>query len=76
VSDSLERVLGPPCPSCSEPWLRPTAVPGRYRCLSCLTRFELRSDCPGCGAHSTIARMSDTRNAECRGCGSSMLLTA
>ena len=37
-------------------------------------RFELRSDCPNCGEHSTIARMSDTANVECRSCGGSMLL--
>ena len=40
------------CPSCREPWLRPTALPGRYRCGGCLHRFELRSVCPGCGEHS------------------------
>ncbi len=25
---------GPECPSCGEPWLRGTNLPGRYRCLS------------------------------------------
>jgi predicted nucleic acid-binding Zn ribbon protein len=64
---------GPECPSCGEPWLRGTNLPGRYRCLSCLHRFELRSECPHCGAHSTIARMSDTANVICRNCGGSML---
>jgi ribosomal protein S27E len=39
-----------------------------------MRRFELRSDCPNCGSHSTIARMSDTANVECRNCGGSMLL--
>ena len=63
----------PDCPSCGEPWLSPTNLPGRYRCVYCLKRFELRSDCPDCGAHSTIARMSDTANVECRNCGGSML---
>jgi primosomal protein N' len=64
---------GPECPSCGEPWLRGTNLPGRYRCLYCLHRFELRSECPHCGAHSTIARMSDTANVVCRNCGGSML---
>jgi ribosomal protein S27E len=63
----------PPCPGCGEPWLRPTNLPGRYRCVYCLRRYELRSDCPDCGAHSTIARMSDTANVTCRNCGGSML---
>jgi hypothetical protein len=65
--------IGPQCPSCGEPWLRPTNLPGRYRCVYCLHRFELRSECPNCGAHSTIARMSDTANVVCRNCGGSML---
>ena len=64
---------GPECPSCGEPWLRGTNLPGRYRCLYCLHRFELRSECPHCGEHSTIARMSDTANVICRNCGGSML---
>jgi hypothetical protein len=64
---------GPECPSCGEPGLRGTNLPGRYRCLHCLHRFELRSECPHCGAHSTIARMSDTANVICRNCGGSML---
>jgi ribosomal protein S27E len=41
--------------------------------MNCLRRFELRSECPHCGAHSTIARMSDTANVICRSCGSSVL---
>jgi primosomal protein N' len=66
--------LGPECPGCREPWLRTsTNLPGRYRCVYCLRRFELRSDCPDCGAHSTIARMSDTANLRCRNCSGSML---
>ena len=52
--------LGPECPHCDEPWLRPTAVPGRYRCVYCLQRYELVSVCPNCGEHSTIVRMSST----------------
>jgi primosomal protein N' len=63
----------PDCPSCGEPWLRGTNLAGRYRCVFCLHRFELRSECPECGAHSTIARMSDTANVACPNCGASML---
>ncbi len=40
------------CPGCGEPWLRPTTLAGRYRCVYCLHRFELRSVCPDCGEHS------------------------
>ena len=69
-SPALNR---PDCPACGEPWLSPTNLPGRYRCVFCLRRYELRSDCPNCGAHSTIARMSDTANVICRNCGGSML---
>jgi DNA-directed RNA polymerase subunit RPC12/RpoP len=65
--------LGPRCPSCGEEGLRGTNLPGRYRCVHCLRRFELRSECPNCGAHSTIARMSDTANVTCRNCGGSMI---
>ncbi len=65
--------LGPVCPACHEPWLRPTNLPGRYRCVNCLTRFELSSVCPDCGEHSTIVRMSDTALYACNNCGSSML---
>ncbi|HYI37765.1 MAG TPA: hypothetical protein VEX39_14215, partial [Thermoleophilaceae bacterium] len=65
--------LGPGCPACGEPWLRATNLAGRYRCVNCLHRFELRSECDHCGAHSTIARMSDTANVICRNCGNSML---
>jgi predicted nucleic acid-binding Zn ribbon protein len=73
--DDLGQVdLGrPACPSCAEPWLRGTNLPGRYRCVNCLRRFELRSECPQCGAHSTIARMSDTADVSCRSCGGDML---
>ncbi len=63
----------PPCPGCGEPWLRPTNLPGRYRCVNCLHRFELRSVCPDCGEHSTIVRMSNTSVVSCVHCGGSML---
>ncbi|HEX4563317.1 MAG TPA: zinc-ribbon domain-containing protein [Solirubrobacteraceae bacterium] len=65
--------LGPRCPNCSEPWLRPTNLPGRYRCVYCLHRFELASVCPNCGEHSTIVRMSTTAILKCNNCGDSML---
>ena len=65
--------LGPECPGCGEPWLRPSAVPGRYRCLYCLRRFELVSVCPNCGEHSTIVRMSTTAIVICNHCKGSML---
>jgi predicted nucleic acid-binding Zn ribbon protein len=48
-------------------------VPGRYRCVNCLQRFELVSVCPNCGEHSTIVRMSSTAILECNHCHSSML---
>ena len=67
------RQAGPECPSCGEHSLHGTNLAGRYRCLACLRRFELRSGCPNCGAHSTIARMSATANVTCRACGASML---
>lgn len=74
VSGEEAAGASPACPGCSQPWLRPSSnLPGRYRCVYCLSRFELRSDCPDCGAHSTIARMSDTANVLCRSCGGSML---
>ena len=60
--------LGPVCPNCHEPWLRPTNLPGRYRCVNCLHRFELRSVCPNCGEHSTIVRMSNTALYICGHC--------
>jgi ribosomal protein S27E len=64
------------CPSCGEPWLRPTQLPGRLRCVNCLSRFELVSQCPNCGEHQTIARMSNTADMQCQACGSSMLREA
>jgi ribosomal protein S27E len=68
-----EVSLGASCPDCGEPWLRPTNLPGRYRCVYCLKRFELVSLCPDCGEHSTIVRMSSTANLKCNHCGGSML---
>ena len=62
-----------PCPSCGEPWLRPTQLPGRLRCVNCLSRFELVSQCPNCGEHQTIARMSHTEDMICQHCRHSML---
>jgi DNA-directed RNA polymerase subunit RPC12/RpoP len=73
MSAETDVELGPRCPACGEPWLRGTNLPGRYRCVFCMRRFELRSECPDCGAHSTIARMSDTANLHCRNCGAGML---
>jgi ribosomal protein S27E len=72
-SNPLNRAA---CPSCGEPWLRPTQLPGRLRCVNCLSRFELVSQCPNCGEHQTIARMSHTADMECQSCGSSMLREA
>jgi len=65
--------LGDVCPGCHEPWLRPTMLPGRYRCVNCMTRYELQSVCPNCGEHSTIVRMSSTAIYQCNACKSSML---
>jgi rRNA maturation endonuclease Nob1 len=72
TSDEID--LGDVCPDCGEPWLRPTNLPGRYRCVYCLRRYELRSDCPDCGAHSTIVRMSSTNLYACNACRASMLV--
>ena len=65
--------LGPICPGCGEPWLRATNLPGRFHCVNCLHRFELRSECPDCGAHSTVARMSRSADLRCNSCGGDML---
>jgi DNA-directed RNA polymerase subunit RPC12/RpoP len=72
-SEEPEVDLGTPCPECGEPWLRPTNMPGRYRCVYCLSRFELTSVCPNCGEHSTIVRMASTAVVNCNNCGGSML---
>jgi DNA-directed RNA polymerase subunit RPC12/RpoP len=71
---AMEVDVGLKCPSCSEPWLRPSNLPARYRCVFCLHRFELRSVCPDCGEHSTIVRMSSTATTSCSHCGGSMLV--
>jgi len=63
----------PTCPGCGEPWLRPTQLPGRFRCVNCLLRYELVSQCPSCGEHQTIVRMSTTEDMVCQHCGHSML---
>jgi zinc ribbon protein len=63
----------PPCPGCGEPWLRPSQLPGRYRCVYCLRRYELVSHCPNCGEHQTIVRMSSSETMTCQHCGDSML---
>ena len=68
-----EVKLGMECPNCAEPWLRPTNLAGRYRCVNCLHRYERRSVCPDCGEHSTIVRMSSTANISCVNGGGSML---
>jgi ribosomal protein S27E len=65
--------LGPSCPGCGEPWLRPANQPGRYRCVYCLRRYELQSLCPNCGEHATIVRMSKSSAMGCNHCGASML---
>ena len=66
--------LGPRCPNCTEPWLRATNLPGRYRCVYCLHRFELVSLCPNCGEHQTMVRMTTTAIAICNQCGADMLV--
>ena len=65
-----------PCPDCGEPWLRPTQLPGRFRCVNCLSRFELVCQCADCGEHQTIVRMSHTEDMKCQSCGASMLRSA
>ena len=70
---SSDVELGMKCPNCHEPWLRPTNLPGRYRCVYCLHRYELRSVCPDCGEHSTIVRMSSSAILTCVHCNGSML---
>lgn len=67
------KPVGAECPECAEPWLRPTQLPGRLRCVYCLTRFELVSHCPDCGNHQTIVRMSTVEDMSCRSCSGSML---
>ena len=71
--DEVRAIMGPECPNCHEPWLRPSARPGAYRCLYCMSRYELQSVCPNCGEHSTIVRMSTTAIVQCNHCQGSML---
>ncbi len=73
MAEARQTDAKPVCPGCGQSWLRTTSLPGRYRCAYCLRRYELRSDCPSCGAHSTIARMSETANMVCRNCGETTL---
>jgi hypothetical protein len=74
LGNSAEGALGRPnCPGCGEPWLRPAQLPGRFVCVYCLRRFELVSQCPNCGEHGTISRMSRTEDMMCNSCGHSML---
>ena len=58
-AQDADEMFGPDrmCPSCSEPWLRPTQLAGRYRCVNCLVRFQLMAYCPSCGEHSTMVRV-------------------
>jgi len=39
----------------------------------CLRRYELVSQCPNCGEHQTIARMSMSEDMICQHCRHSML---
>jgi uncharacterized protein (DUF983 family) len=73
MASSQSELPRPNCPGCGEPWLRPTNLPGRYRCVNCLQRYELVSACPSCGEHQTIARMRSTEDMRCQSCGHSML---
>ena len=63
----------PACPSCGEPWLRPTNLPGRFRCVYCLQRYEITSACENCGEHQTIVRLSRSEDMVCQHCRHSML---
>ena len=67
------RPPGAACPGCGPPWVRPTQLPGRLRCVYCLTRFELVSLCPDCGNHQTIVRMTSPEDMRCRTCTGSLL---
>ena len=73
TGESDSPLRRPPCPGCGEPWLRPTQLPGRFRCVYCLRRYELVSQCPNCGEHQTIARMSMSEDMICQHCRQSML---
>ena len=75
AAPDASEMFGPDrtCPSCGEPWLRPTQLAGRYRCVNCLTRFQLMAYCPACGEHSTMVRLRDSTEMTCARCGGSML---
>ena len=62
----LRRALAAPDPAAGPPALRHTAC----------SRFELVSQCPNCGEHQTIARMSNTEDMDMPDCGASMLRSA
>ena len=50
----------------------PDEVTGRqYR--DEVQRYELVSQCPDCGEHGTIARMSNDADLRCNSCGETML---
>ena len=63
----------PKSPPRGQPRPSPTQLAGRFRCVYCLSRYELVSQCPDCGEHQTIARMSTTEDMTCQSCGGSML---
>ena len=50
-----------------------TNLPGRFRCVNCLSRYELVSQCRNCGAHQTIVRLTKSEDLVCQHCGDSML---
>lgn len=64
---------GSDCPICHKGQLKPTTLPGRYRCDQCLRRVELVSVCPNCGEHATIVRSASGPMPVCGHCGTSLL---
>jgi hypothetical protein len=68
-----EEHLGDVCPSCHEPWLRPTNLPGRYRCVKLPAPLRTAFGVSQLREHSTIVRMSSTALYMCGHCQSSML---
>ena len=62
-----------PAPAAASPGCGRPSCPGRFRCVNCLQRYELVSQCPGCGVHQTIARMRTDSDLRCQSCGESML---
>ena len=57
----------------ASPGCGPPSCPGRFVCVYCLKRFELVSQCPNCGEHGTISRLTRTEDMKCQACGHSML---